>query len=181
MMMDLGGVPDMGIGAGMLQIGRWVLYDKDGMFVKAVATPAPGIGTSKIDFGVYEFSCVYISFWDSDFLAMSFDLNSGTAKPCYVDYASWKAANSYFKDANCTQAAAVGYPGSGPSVLQIAGSFYYATTNSPAVGAIYAWDKNQNTCTKFDLPGYSFHEYKPVPAWVLGIMDAPPYSMVLEY
>ena len=183
-MMDLGGAPDMGIPAGMLQIGRWVLYDKDAMFVKAVASPQPYQGTAKVDFGTYEFSCVYINFWDSDFIGMTFDLISGSPKPCMKNSPSWKEltpSGGYFKDANCTQPVAPLMPGYPPSVYQIGGAFYYATTNTPAVGTLYIWSSAQNTCTLLDLAGYSIHEYKPVPNWVLEIMDSPPYSMVLEY
>jgi len=175
----------MGIGAGMFQIGRWVLYDKDGTFVKAVASPQTYQGAGKVDFGTYEFACTYINFWDTDYIGMVFELATGNPKPCYTNYASWKEASPYFKDANCTQPAmfVVGGPGYPPSVVQVGGSFYYGSANTPLVGIGYQWDPNQNSCkdSNLNLPGYSFHEYKPVPAWVLEIMDAPPYSMVLEY
>lgn len=183
--MDLGIASDMGIPAGMLQIGRWVLYDKDGMFVKAVASPTTYLGSGKVDFGTYEFSCTYINFWDADYIGMAFDLKSGNPKPCYTNYGSWKEAGAYFKDSNCTQpvaflSSALGYT---PSVLQVSGSFSYATSNTPGVGTAYFWDKDKNTCTQSNspVPGYSFYEYKPVPNWVLETMDAPPYTMVLEY
>jgi len=180
-MMDLGGAPDMGMGAGMLQIGRWVLYDKDEMFVKTVASPVTYQGVGKIDFGVYEFSCTYINFWETDFIGMLFDLKTGNPKPCYKNYASWKDANAYFGDPNCSSAIAPMTPGSALPVLQVGGSMFFATTNSPIVDTLYVWDKNQNSCTQTNLQGYEFHEYKPVPEWVLVIMDSPPYTMVLEY
>jgi hypothetical protein len=184
MKMDLGGTPDMGMGAGMIQIGRWTLYDKDGTFVKSLATPYPYQGPGKVDFGVYEFACTYITFWDTDYIGMIFDLATGNPKPCYTNYNAWKESNSYFKDANCTQPAMLTIGGSyPPTVLQVAGSFYYASSLTPVAGSGYVWNKEQNTCTDsgINLPGYSFHEYKPVPNWVLEIMDSPPYSMVLEY
>lgn len=183
-MMDLGIASDMGIPAGMLQIGRWVLYDKDGNFVKAVASPQTYQGTAKVDFGVYEFSCVYINFWDTDYIGMVFDLNSGSPKPCLKNTPSWKETSpsgGYFKDANCSQPVAplmAGYP---PTVIQVDGILYSASLNTPAGGALYYWSSAQKTCALLDLAGYTFHEYKPVPNWVLGIMDSPPYSMVLEY
>lgn len=174
----------MGIGAGMLQIGRWVLYDKDGTFVKAVASPQAYQGTAKVDFGVYEFSCVYINFWDTDYIGMAFDLASGSPKPCMANSPSWKeltASGGFFKDANCSQPVAPLLPGYPLTVYQVGGVLYYASASTPPANSLYFWNLSQNTCTMLDPSAYMIREYKPLPAWVLGIMDAPPYSMVLEY
>ena len=66
----------------------------------------------------------------------AFELKSGSPKPCYKNYASWKDATTSFKDANCTQPVAflstvLGYT---PSVLQVGGSLSYATSNTPGGG-----------------------------------------------
>ena len=179
MMMDLG-IPDMGGVAGMLQFGRWTLYDKDAMFVKAIASPTTYAGSGNVEFGTYEFSCVYINFWDTDYIGMIYELTSGNPKPCYKNYASWKEASPYFKDANCTQGAGYTLPGYPPSVLQVNGTLYYVTTNNLPVAQIYTWNAMQNTCMVSNV-ALEFYEYKQVPSWTLEIMDAPPYSMVLEY
>ena len=165
----------------MLQLGRWVLYDKDGTFVKAIASPQTYQGTANVEFGTYEFSCAYINFWDTDYIGMAFDLKTGSPKSCAKNHPSWKEAPGYFKDANCSQPISNTLPGYPPLVIQVGGSFYYITPNSPIVNSVYAWNAMQNTCTMQNLPGAEFHEYKPVPNWVQEIMDSTPYSMVLEY
>lgn len=180
MKMDLGGAPDMGMPAGMLQFGRWSLYDKNNLFVKAIASPTTYVGAGKIEFGVYEFSCAHITFLEMDYIGMIYELATGSPKPCYKNYASWKDASPYFKDANCTQPVTYVLPGYPPSVMQVGGTLYYSTANSPIVAPTYAWNAMQNSCTLNNV-ALEFHEYKPVPDWVLGAMSSPPYTLTLEY
>ncbi|WAS91911.1 hypothetical protein [Nannocystis punicea] len=150
------------------------------MAVKAIASPTTYVGAGKVEFGLYEFSCVYINFLDTDYIGVVYELATGNPKPCYKNYASWKEASPYFKDANCTQAVGYTLPGYPPSVLQVSGTLFYVTGNSPIVTPTYTWNAMQNTCVMNNVE-LEFHEYKPVPSWVLEIMDSPPYSMVLEY
>lgn len=175
-MMDLGIASDMGMPAGMLQIGRWVLYDKDDMFVKAIANPGPGLNGGKLDFGVFEFSCIYVSFWDTDYVAMSYELKTGKPNACYTNFASWKEANPYFGDADCTDPVYL----VAQTVTQVSGKFYYTPQSGSSVGPLYMWNAMQNTCL-LSNPAFTRYAYKPVPNWALEIMDSPPYSMVLEY
>jgi hypothetical protein len=161
----------------------WVLRDSAGDRVNAVVSPTwKDTYGAILDFGATANSpCVGVQYLDTGYLAVSFELATGVPNDaCYADFASWRDANPYFLDDQCTGPAYAIHPS---YRFMVNGTLYAPdVAGGPVVPAeYYMWSGGNCTGPAANTSSIRFWPFAPVPGWVLSALPDAPYTVALEY
>ena len=159
---------------------HWVLRDNAGEAMKASVWPRQDEGYTRFQ---HTSTCVNIHFFeDSRPIDIVYDVVTGEIEPCLLNtYTTTRhLPNSFFLEAGC--AGDVYYQSAYGIYAQVGDELIYSSGPSVLSKTYFKWNSVDDVCEmSLLIKDMAFYKFKPVPYWVLNLLQDAPYTLSMEY